>query len=68
MKVQVSGEAKQQANNRSTNVNITIDGVTQTISKWAKQSGVSHTTIKRRLNNGIVGTDLLKPTGESKWR
>lgn len=51
---------KEQAQNRRSNVLVTIDGVTRCISEWARIAGVSHSTIKRRLNRGISGKDLLK--------
>jgi hypothetical protein len=54
--------AKEQNRNRRTNVNIEIDGRTMCASDWAKEAGLSHTTVLRRLRAGFVGRDIVKPT------
>lgn len=57
---------RQQAQNRRSNVYLTVDGVTHCIAEWARITGVSETTLRRRMDKGLTGTDLLKPTGLSK--
>lgn len=42
-----------QNSNKRNNVNITINGVTKTVTQWAKVSGVNQKTIRNRLNRGI---------------
>ena len=40
---------EEQSNNKTTNRYITIDGVTKTLSQWAKESGNDYQTIWRRI-------------------
>lgn len=49
----------EQANNRSNNTLIEINGCTQNIGQWAHQSGVNRTVILRRLKRGISGEKLI---------
>ena len=43
--------------------NITIDGVTQTMAQWARQSGTMYDTIRTRLRNGWNAKEaVFKPT------
>lgn len=49
----------EQNNNTSRNRFVTIDGKTQTVSQWARESGIHKNTIFRRLNHGITGSTLL---------
>ena len=51
----------EQCNNRRTNNLITIDGITHTISEWAKISGVHRKAIYRKQIKGITGKALLEP-------
>jgi len=44
--------AKEQANNTSANLNLTYDGVTQSISMWAKQIGIKPNTLLYRIRRG----------------
>lgn len=53
---------KQQCNNKTNNVNITIDGVTHTIAEWGDITGVNRTTIKHRYEKGIKGKDIISKT------
>ena len=57
-------ERKEQCNNRSNTVRITIDGVTKTINGWAEGSGVPRNTIRKRYYAGKSGLDLIKKEGE----
>lgn len=50
-----------QNRNKSDNVYVTIDGITKVIEDWERECGVSAGTIRKRLNEGISGEDLLKP-------
>ena len=43
---------KQQARNRTSNVQLTIDGVTKIVVEWAEEFKIHPTTIHRRLKNG----------------
>lgn len=49
----------EQANNRSNNTLIEIGGRTQTITRWARESGVSRTVILNRMKRGIAGPALI---------
>lgn len=40
---------EEQANNKTTNRYITIDGITKTLAQWAKESGNNYQTIWRRI-------------------
>ena len=46
-------DMKSQCNNRSTNKYYTLDGVTHTISEWARISNIKYSTLYMRLLNGM---------------
>jgi hypothetical protein len=50
---------KQQANNRTNNVVITIDGITKTASEWADEAGLPRTTVYNRYKAGWKPEDCL---------
>ena len=52
----------EQANNRRTNVNVTINGVTKTMSAWCKEREVLLPTASLRHKLGYRGEDLFKTT------
>ena len=53
---------KEQANNRSTNVWVEIDGVTKNLTQWAEHIGVSDAVIRTRYyREGDRGKDLIRP-------
>jgi hypothetical protein len=41
--------AKEQANNRRSNVNITFEGRTQTLKMWAEEAGINYWTVHKRI-------------------
>lgn len=43
---------KQQARNRTSNIRITIDGVTKILVEWGEESHTNSATIKKRLKMG----------------
>lgn len=49
-----------QANNRSNNTRIEIEGRVQTLTQWARETGIHRTVISRRLQRGIAGPALIK--------
>lgn len=49
----------EQANNRSNNTVLEINGRTQTMVQWSRESGVNRTVILRRMKRGIVGESLI---------
>jgi len=49
----------QQHNNKSSNVHMTIDGVTRTISEWARHFGIKYSVVKTRYAKGITGIELF---------
>ncbi len=49
----------EQANNRTNNTRIEIDGRVQNINQWSKESGVNRTVILRRLKRGVSGKQLI---------
>ncbi|MEI5909421.1 hypothetical protein WAK64_20545 [Bacillus spongiae] len=48
--------------NKRTNRNITIDGVTRTVTEWSEQSGINRKTIQSRINYGWKDEELLTET------
>ncbi len=62
--------ATQERQNRNTrkNVFLSVNGITKTISEWAKETGVSYSTISWRYKQGVTGIDLIKPTKKRKVR
>lgn len=52
---------KQQANNRSTNVYITHNGETRTLSEWATHLGYKYGLLASRWKLGLRGGELLAP-------
>lgn len=57
-----------QANNTSTNVFLTINGITDTISNWSKKTGIKASTIGWRHRNGWTDKECisLKPSASRK--
>lgn len=55
---------KVQNNNTRRNVLVEIDGVTKTLTEWAESSGIKTMTLKRRMELGWNGRDLLKPVNK----
>lgn len=51
---------EQQANNRRTNKYITHNGMTQTISQWAREKGIAKDVIGWRLKKGMPVEEILK--------
>lgn len=49
----------EQANNRSNNTLIDINGCTKTITQWSRESGINRTVILRRMKRGISGEQLI---------
>lgn len=43
---------RQQANNKRSNVNLTMNGETKTIAQWVRKTGFDHSTIRRRIKMG----------------
>jgi hypothetical protein len=41
-----------QQNNRRNNVNLTVDGKTQSVAVWARERGIPEDTIRYRLKHG----------------
>lgn len=50
----------EQANNRSNNTRIEIDGRVQTMTQWSRETGVCRTVILRRMRRGLTGKALIK--------
>lgn len=50
--------ASEQANNRKSNVFLTVDGRSQTIAQWANELGISQMTVARRMKANLP---LLHP-------
>jgi len=59
---------KQQANNRTNTVRVTIDGVTKTLSEWADFVGISRSTINNRYCDGVRGVMLLHRAEDTKFK
>lgn len=52
---------EQQANNRSSNVNLTHNGKTQTLTQWSRELGISYHVIRKRRNAGRTVAEILTP-------
>jgi hypothetical protein len=55
--------SKEQANNTSTNVLLTINGITKPLSIWAAEYGLDRSVVVSRVINGDVGEALIRPSG-----
>lgn len=56
---------KEQANNRSTNLRLTLNGQTKTLMQWCEEYGISHATVSSRLAMGWSLIDALtKPVAK----
>lgn len=51
---------KEQQNNRSNTIHLTVDGVTHTISEWSEITGIKRATIWSRLSKGYSPKLALK--------
>lgn len=51
---------KEQQNNRTNTIHLTVDGVTHTISEWSEITGIKRATIWSRLNKGYPPKLVLK--------
>lgn len=58
---------EQQANNRSNNVLLTLDGKTQTIMQWSKEIGIDRNTITKRIKNGLEIYQVLSKKKYEKY-
>lgn len=53
---------KEQNRNKTSNVYLTLNGVTKTIAEWAEISGVKYTTFHERLKRGWTLEEALLPS------
>ncbi len=58
---------EEQANNRSSNVILTVDGCSMSISMWARKVGLKRSTLEARIKNGwrhekAVNTPVMRTT------
>jgi hypothetical protein len=51
--------AKEQANNRSGNVNVTYNGETKTVAQWAEIVGIERKTLEYRIRAGWEASRAL---------
>lgn len=56
--------AFEQAQNRRSNLRITIDGDTACLNEWARRSGVSKSVIRTRMRSGLTGSALLEKSAD----
>lgn len=60
---------KEQANNRSTNILISIDGKTQTLKQWCEEYGLNYNTIKQRIGYGwTIEQAFTKPINKHEHK
>lgn len=61
---------KEQENNRTNNVQLTVFGETKTIARWSDATGIGEATIAYRIKAGWPEKDLFMPTnlGNAKIR
>lgn len=57
---------KEQENNRSNNVYLTINGETKPLAQWATENGLKYCTVEKRYLRGKRGADLIKPVTAKK--
>lgn len=55
---------KQQANNKTNNVRIELDGVTKTIAEWSEVFGINSSTAYHRHARGVRGKEIFAPCSE----
>jgi hypothetical protein len=53
--------AKWQANNRTSNVTVTANGITETLAQACRRHRTNYTTAKRRLERGLSGDAVFAP-------
>jgi len=59
--------AKEQSNNQSTNVPLTLNGVTKNVAEWAADKGICAATVRYRLRSGMTPEEaVMKPS--KGWR
>ena len=59
----------EQQNNKCNNHLLTVDGVTDTIANWARKTGLSHSLISSRIDNGWNDERAVKtPRGKYRCR
>ena len=52
--------AKENCNNRQTNVTVELDGQTKTVMEWSRITGIPHSTIRGRIKAGKSPEEILK--------
>lgn len=52
---------KQQSDNKTTTVYLTVNGTTKTVTQWAEETGLKRATIKYRIHSGWPEDRLLLP-------
>lgn len=57
---------EQQANNKSNNVFVEVNGITHTLGEWAKIVGVPYRTIYNRYSRGERGEKLIRKVNRNK--
>lgn len=58
--------AKQQANNRRSNLSVTYNGKTKTLKQWSEIFDLSYSVLSRRYKTGLRGSELFAPL-ETKY-
>lgn len=56
----------EQADNKTNNHYITINGVTKTVKQWSQENGFNRSVIQNRLKLGWANEDLLRPVRKHK--
>lgn len=52
---------KQNCNNRRTNIEVELNGVTKSITQWAEEFGIDPFVVRDRYNRGDRGDKLFRP-------
>ena len=58
--------AREQANNKTDNVCVTVDGRTQTVAEWARELGIAPYTLYGRLKRGDSPSAAIRPVAPPK--
>ena len=59
-------DVKVQMNNTRSNHYIVLNGEKRTVQQWSEVTGISRSTINRRINSGFNPEEILKPTKNAR--
>ena len=57
----------EQASNKRNNRYVAINGVTKTVTEWARETGINRETVTQRIRLGHTGESLIRPTRKGNY-